>query len=64
MNNAIIAAIFNDMADILDIMDVEWKPQAFRRAARSLESLGVDVSEIYKKKGKKGLLEINGMFLM
>ncbi len=61
MTNAQIAAIFYDMADLLDIMGVEWKPIAFRKAARVIESEPEDMETIFKKKGIKGLLELEGV---
>lgn len=61
MTNAQIAAIFYDMADLLDILGVEWKPIAFRKAARVIESEPEDMEAIYTKKGIKGLLELEGV---
>jgi DNA polymerase (family 10) len=56
-----IAAIFIKMAEILEMQDVAWKPQAYRVAARSLEDLDKDVTEIYKKGGLKAIEEIPGV---
>jgi len=61
MNNQIIATIFYDMADILDILDIQWKPQAFRNAARAIESTSEDVGDIYKEKGIVGIRNISGV---
>ncbi len=61
MNNQILAAIFYDMANILEILNVQWKPQAFRNAARAIESLSEDVSNIYKKEGIIGIRKISGV---
>lgn len=58
MKNKEIANIFYDIADLLELKDVAWKPIAFRKAARTLENLGEDVEEIYKRQGIKGLKEI------
>ena len=60
-NNISIAKIFYEMANILQIRNVQWKPQAYRRAAKALELLKRDVSEIYKKYGIKGIDEIPGI---
>lgn len=60
-SNHEIAEIFNAMADILEIEDVEWKPRAYRAAAKSLETLGRDVAEVYREEGLKGLEEIPGI---
>ena len=61
MKNLEIAKIFYEIADILEMQNVQWKPQAYRKAARSLESLSEDVEEIYKKGGIKALKEISGV---
>ncbi|MEK6902710.1 MAG: helix-hairpin-helix domain-containing protein, partial [archaeon] len=61
MKNAEIAAIFYEMADLLDILNVEWKPIAFRKAARTIEGLAEDVSVLYSKSGEKGLMELEGI---
>jgi len=61
MKNQELVRIFYDIADILEIKNVEWKPLAYRKAARAIEVLGEDVEEIYKKDGIKGLKEIPGV---
>lgn len=61
MTNAEIAAIFYEMADLLDILNVEWKPIAFRKAARTIEGLTEDVKVLYSKSGEKGLMELEGI---
>lgn len=61
MHNIKIARIFFEMADILEMQNVQWKPQAYRRAAKSIDSLEEDVDDIYKKYGLKGLKEIPGI---
>lgn len=60
-NNAAIAAIFYEIADILSLKNVKWKPQAYIVAAQMLESLRSDVSEIYKKEGEKGIEDLPGI---
>lgn len=59
--NQELANIFYEIADILEMQKVQWKPNAYRNAARALESLGEDVGEIYKREGKTGLEEIHGI---
>jgi len=49
------------MARYLYMEEVPFKPQAFERAAESLESSKEDVKEIYKKGGLKALMEIPGV---
>jgi len=61
MKNLELAGIFYEIADILEINDVAWKPQAYRRAARSIETLSKDVSKIYEKGGIPALKEIPGV---
>ena len=58
MDNSEIAAIFYEVADILDIQDVAFKPNAYRRAARSIEELDEPVSKLAEE-GK--LREIAGV---
>src|SRR3989344_4671135 len=59
--NSEIAEIFYNMADIFELKNVKWKPQAYRIAAQTLESLKEDVSEIYKEKGQRGLEDLPGI---
>ncbi len=58
MKNIEIAKMFYEIADILEMQGVNWKPAAYRKAARALESLSEDIGEIYKS-GK--LEEIPGI---
>jgi len=61
MKNLEIARIFYEIADILEMQGVEWKPQAYRRAARAIEASSKDVENIYKKGSLKALKEIPGV---
>ncbi|MDI6737169.1 MAG: DNA polymerase/3'-5' exonuclease PolX [Nanoarchaeota archaeon] len=61
MKNPEIASIFFKMADILEMQNVQWKPVAYRKAARAIGELSEDVEEIYKKGGLKALKEIPGV---
>lgn len=61
MRNLELAKIFYEIADILEMSNVQWKPQAYRKAARALEGLAEDVEEIYKSGGLKALEEIPGI---
>lgn len=49
MLNKKIAEILYEIADILDIKGVEFKPIAYRRAAQAIESLSKDIEEVYKE---------------
>ena len=60
-NNSKIAEIFYEMAEILELQNVKWKPQAYIIAAQTLEGLKKDVSEIYRTRGEKGIDEIPGI---
>jgi DNA polymerase (family 10) len=59
--NSEISGIFYEMADILEMQNVKWKPQAYRMASQTLESLYISVSEIYKKEGEKGIENLPGI---
>ena len=56
-----IADIFNSMADILEIQNVQWKPRAYRSAARQIRDTHTDLKILYKKGGIKALEEIPGV---
>ena len=49
MRNSEIARILENIADILELQEVQWKPQAYRKVAMSIESLTEDVSSIHKR---------------
>ncbi len=61
MRNQEIAAIFYKVADILDAQGVKWEPIAYRKAARSLESLPQPIEDVYAEGGKAKLMEIEGI---
>jgi DNA polymerase (family 10) len=48
MKNLDVAKLLYEIADILEIMDVKFKPQAYRKAAQNIESLGEDIEELHK----------------
>ncbi len=58
MNNQKIAKIFYEIADFLDIKGVEFKPTAYRKAAKFLENLEKDIFLVYKEKGLKGMIDM------
>jgi len=58
MINAEIAKIFSEMALLLEMDDVAFKPRAFEKASLSLGSLDEDVRDIYQKGGLKALEKI------
>lgn len=61
MKNSDIAKILLEMADLLDLKSVPWKPNALRRGARAIEGLGEPIEEVYESGGVKALLEIPGV---
>jgi DNA polymerase (family 10) len=61
MKNQEIAQIFYEIADFLEMENVLFKPQAYRKAAITLETLEDDIAQIYKKGGKQALEEIPGI---
>ncbi len=58
MKNQLVVKILNNIADILELQGVDFKPIAYRRAAQSIESLPEDIEAIYKR---DGLEEIPGV---
>ena len=59
--NSELVKIFNEMAVLLDIQEVAFKPRVYEHAAYSLDNLQKDVKEIYQDGGVKALLEIPGI---
>ncbi|MFW9831191.1 MAG: DNA polymerase/3'-5' exonuclease PolX [Candidatus Thorarchaeota archaeon] len=46
MKNTDVAKIFREIADLLEILEDSFKPQAYRRAARTIEQLPEPLSDI------------------
>jgi len=46
MDNQEVAAVFYEVADILDLQGVAFKPIAYRRAARNIEDLEEDINKV------------------
>jgi DNA polymerase (family 10) len=61
MKNREFASLLLRIADILELKGIQWKPQAYRRAARGIESLDKDINDIYRKEGTRGLENIPGV---
>ncbi|MCI4347588.1 MAG: helix-hairpin-helix domain-containing protein, partial [Thermoplasmata archaeon] len=49
--NSEVAQIFYAIADLLDLQSERFKPDAYRRAARSIESLGEDLRKVAQRGG-------------
>jgi DNA polymerase (family 10) len=61
MRNLELAQIFYLIAELLDMKEVSFKPRAYEKVARVLESLEKDVGEIYQEGGLKALENIPGV---
>lgn len=59
--NKEIAKIFYEIAELLEIKGVAFKPTAYRKAAKVLENLKEDLALICQKSGLKGLQKIPGI---
>ena len=55
MKNMLVAKILYEIADILEMQNVEFKPRAYRKAARTVESLSKSIEEVYEEKELKKL---------
>jgi DNA polymerase (family 10) len=49
MKNFEIANVLYEIAELLEMKQVQFKPQAYRRAAQNIENLSEDIEDIYKK---------------
>lgn len=61
MKNFEIAKILYNISLYLDMEGEQWKPRAYEKAARSIEALSEECSDIYKRGGIKELMEIPGV---
>lgn len=61
MINLKIAKIFEEMAEFYTMKDDRFRPRAYERAARLIESMEEDVEDIYKSGGVLGLTKIPGI---
>lgn len=59
--NERIAEIFFEMADIYELKEVKWKPQAYRIAGQTIGSLNQDIQDIYIKEGLNGIEKLSGI---
>ena len=49
MKNREIAKILSEIADFLEIQEVQYKPQAYRKAARNVKSLSEDIEDVSER---------------
>jgi DNA polymerase (family 10) len=61
MKNQEVAKLLRMMASYLEMRGVVFKPQAYEKAAYSIEALDEDIEEFVKKKGKEELMELPGV---
>lgn len=61
MTNLEIAKIFKEMAALYEMQDVQFKPRAYERVTKSLETLGRNVSDLYREGGLPALEKIPGV---
>lgn len=61
MKNSKIASMFYEMADLLEIKGVKWKPRAYREAARTIETMRDDIGRVYEEGGIEALEDIPGV---
>ncbi len=56
-----IASILKEMAVLMDLKGIDFKPRAFERVAYAIEELSEDIKGVYKRGGLKALEEIPGI---
>jgi len=61
MKNHELAVLLTNIALLLEMDEVKFKPRAYEAAAKSIETLNVSIEEIYQKGGFKSLLDIPGV---
>ena len=53
-SNQEIADILYQIADLMEMQDVAFKPQAYRRAAQTVERWSEEVEDVAKRGGPRG----------
>ncbi len=61
MINSRIVKIFDQIGDYYSMEDSPFKPSAYHRAARVIESLNLDLEDIYRRGGIKALSALPGI---
>lgn len=49
MKNFEIVKVLYEIAELLEMKQVQFKPQAYRKAAQNIENLSEDIEDVYKK---------------
>ncbi len=60
MTNFEIAKIFREIAALYEMQDIQFKPRVYERVAKSLETLGRNVRDVYREGGLPALEKIPG----
>lgn len=55
MKNSEVAKILYNIADILELQSVQWKPQAYRKAAQAIETLTENIEDVQARGELKGI---------
>lgn len=61
LSNQEIAHLFYQIAEYLQVQEVAFKPRAYERVARAVETLEEPLGEIYRHGGRKALAELPGV---
>ncbi len=61
MINIELAEIFHKMGEILEILDIKWKPEAYYKAAQIIDAYPEDIIKVFEKTGLEGIEEIYGI---
>ncbi len=61
MKNSEIAELLYEIADILEMQNVDFKPVAYRKAARGVEMAEMQASDMYALGGVKAIRQIPGV---
>ncbi len=61
LRNQEIARILYNIAELLDMQGVRFKPRAYEKAARTVESLPDEAAEVYRRGGIAALEELPGV---
>lgn len=61
MTNQEIAKILSDIGEYLEMQNIPFKPRAYQKVAEAIESFEENVTDLYKKGGRKALEEIPGV---
>ena len=61
MKNQEVAQILFEIGEFLELQEIPFKPAAYQQAAIAIDNMENDISDLYKKEGKKGLETIPGV---